>query len=609
MNVSENKFFRVALTGSVQKDELAEEVLFLVEYDEKRKGVANINCYSKESFVKAGKESKWRDFVNHVFQKWIEESDDLSLFEISPDNIVEWDYLNFPAFPFDAVIPKFNIILKMNEKMVLKIKSSEITALLLKEIDAFETLSNETVEYQNELFEKEKELKNKLKDLTKEGVLDRKDIEKIKSRINEISEKNSLKRVSKLQDNETTISKMIDDAVETVKNNSKFKESWDMLKNLQEILKHAVLERETLEAFRMVVQDLFKELKNKQEKYFATLETSKKENYEKMVPLIEKCRETAKNSDSFKEAWAFLTKVQSEFKGLQLEKLEQEELWRKLSEAFIVLQEREKIYYKEKESLWIQNYENIKENVRETISAASEMELKKAWEFCKKVQSDFMGVKLKKEHHDELWTIIQKAFEKLKERQEQFKLDFDKIANTNFSRLDKLADITIREAQMNKNLTKVSEIIKGRREEIKGIEILGKEQRKSLYDKLSEAYEIIREKQDKVFGEKHKEWRKKQEEFLEKMEQKRERLKEISQKIEGNLVAAEQFIAELKVQIEEIEATPENKSKIDSLNQKIDEAASLITEKERSIKELAEKIVSVDEVIKDVSDKLAAPKR
>ena len=82
----------------------------------------------------------------------------------------------------------------------------------------------------------------------------------------------------------------------------------------------------------------------------------------------------------------------------------------------------------------LQNYNSLKVKVNNAVNQADQSsDLKLAREKLKEVQSEFKGLKLLREHREELYQKVQQSFERLNMRQEKDRELYEKEAYTNYS--------------------------------------------------------------------------------------------------------------------------------------------------------------------------------
>ena len=144
------------------------------------------------------------------------------------------------------------------------------------------------------------------------------------------------------------------------------------------------------------------------------------QNYLTLKEILETGLAGAAATADLREAKGFLIEVQNHFRGLKLRREDREELYNRLQEAFAVVNKKiedERIDFEL--TAW-SNYSELKEEVtRVSLLSGAPENAKEAWESLVGVQNRIKASKLLREHRDELYGLIQEAFNGIKSRREK----------------------------------------------------------------------------------------------------------------------------------------------------------------------------------------------
>ncbi len=512
------------VSGGAFIDENKEKVNALFAFDfraaQGKEDPSKVDIYFfKES--DSADEEEWNQLLDAMHKHWGkgDSLDFKNLFKGEFSHIV-WDIFS-EEFPVEAEIRDMKRVETMKNDLIDQRESKEKAESFLSRVEKLKA------DFETD-FSLIRDVMNSLKTLQKElgaaGLIP-KHKRSLRKIIDELYAGIEEKRSVEQEKNLKILSPMVDEAIRLSKECENFKEAWEYLVKLQDEFKGKMLEKDAHDALWLMVQESFQRLKGRQKEYFESLSVEKDKNYNEIKPLVIEAREIANNEERFKTAWMKLKDIQNKFNSIRLDKNHRDELRTVLQESFEKLKEREKAYFEEKEGEWTKNYEELKEKLFGAVEKVRTEELlKNAWDELKGVQTLFKGARMKREHQEELWSVLQNAFEELKVRQDEERVNYDRKARDNFKILQEKTEKALHEAYFNKNFNETFNDLRNLQKEIFTTRPVKRERREQLIEKINRAFEVLKKRQDSYFKEKKQVWREKQENFLSKITFKKEQL-------------------------------------------------------------------------------------
>ena len=309
------------------------------------------------------------------------------------------------------------------------------------------------------------------------------------------------------------------------------------------------------------------------------LDEEKLRNYNELKSQLENALDKVSQTNDLREAKGYLIEIQNSFKGLKLQGEDREELYHRLQKAFEKVNNQIEEERRNFENEAFVNYVNLKAKVDDAVLLADKPEnFKETWDFLVEVQSLFKGTRLLREHREELYVLLQGAFDNLKTLREIEKSDFEKEAITNYERLKALVEKGFNQARETNQYKETREFLKKIQSEFKGTR-LAREQREELYSRLHTAFDILGKRLDEFFREKKKNWEV-------KMQYK---LSEYSMDIfdlEESLRKDRSFLQELEDQLDIAESGGKGSIAITGLKARISSTITNIERKEKQIRDL-----------------------
>jgi len=217
-------------------------------------------------------------------------------------------------------------------------------------------------------------------------------------------------------------------------------EAKNNLRDLQAELRELKLTREQRDEIYNKIQAAFDILKNRQDELQVSLEMEMQQNFEYIKPKVDNIISKVFNGSDFAGLRDELRVVQNEIKNMQISRDNRNDLWAEIQKAFDELNARQDFERTNFEKDSLKNYEMLKAKVAEAAKQVQiTTEYKQTRNFLISVQHEFKGIKLHKEHREELWTKLQTAFNVLNQRIDEYyrfkRGDWEVRMQTKFSEL------------------------------------------------------------------------------------------------------------------------------------------------------------------------------
>jgi len=197
--------------------------------------------------------------------------------------------------------------------------------------------------------------------------------------------------------------------------------TWSHLLELQQEIRDIDMTREAREQLLGRLQDAFDAIKQKKEEDHQVRQEELFGNAMKIEELVEEGEIIARQESDFKVAFERLKFIQQSFRELQVDPADREGLYNRLQQAFDVLKKRQEQYFNERDSESITNYNRLKPLIKKGLERAqTSMEFKKTREMLKRLQGEFKGIKMKPDSRQELYAMLQKAFDTLNHRHDEY---------------------------------------------------------------------------------------------------------------------------------------------------------------------------------------------
>lgn len=217
------------------------------------------------------------------------------------------------------------------------------------------------------------------------------------------------------------IIKKVTDVCRNIEFAEDYYESKDALIEVQNELRQSKISREVKDELFAKIQDAFALLNLKREEEIRKTALESAAFYDELMQKINGIAAEIKNSNDFKTLKDKLKSLQLEMRDINLSKEHRKDLSEQIQlcfEEIFDLQDKERGYF-HKESK--ENYKSLKDLIDKAYKQAETThEYKDTREFLKKIQGEFKGIKLKSDEREELYSKLQKAFEILNTRVDEY---------------------------------------------------------------------------------------------------------------------------------------------------------------------------------------------
>lgn len=245
-----------------------------------------------------------------------------------------------------------------------------------------------------------------------------------------------------------------------------------------------------------IIQSKFEALKETSDKLRNEEHKKLEENLKIIEPKIHSVLKEAENPQNFGDIRKKLIEMQIELKDYEIHRDKKDDFFSLMQKAFESLNEKQDLEREKYEMEISENYLNVKPKVADAIRYAVQTDnYNKARERLIECQNELKKLKLKKDHLDELFGLIRKAFENVNQKQD---LEREKIKGEtveNYNEIKPIVDEAIKFATETEDYETARKRLIDVQKEIKS-KILTRYQRDELYGSIREVFSVLNEKQD-----------------------------------------------------------------------------------------------------------------
>lgn len=307
-------------------------------------------------------------------------------------------------------------------------------------------------------------------------------------------------------------------------------------------------------------------------------------NHRSLSSKVRSCESIARSSTDWKETREKLKSVSLEIKEAKLKKEQRNELREKLNGAFDELSRRQQKEREQYENECNRNYSNLHSKVAHCISiSGSSKNFKETREELKDVQSQFKGKKLKKEQREELFKLMQKAFNTLSVRQDEDRKKYERECESNYIRMDSKVRDAVSLAVYSNDFKDARERIKSVKQDIFDTRPMKKEKKSQLIDRIKGALDRLNSRANAEYEKRKMEKERKRREWEDRM---RERIS----KLEDSISRDRESLRYQKDKLYNVRPGRREHEIKDAIYNKIDSIESRNRSKESSLSELKSKL-------------------
>ena len=370
-----------------------------------------------------------------------------------------------------------------------------------------------------------------------------------------------------------------------------FKEAREKLIEVQNEIKKFKISREHRDELEKMINNAFTNLNEKQHEYRENFEMECIENFHKFKVLVNEAIQKANVAETFVAARNILIEVQNEIKGQTLKREQKDGFFKNIREVFDSLQEKfpESRRVTEEESA--ENYSAIKPQIDEAIEfAKNNTTLEQAQEAREKLiaaQNAIKEHRLQKSQKDELFVMIREVFDKINEKTNAEREQFEIESASNYEKLLSRIGLVVVDIENAIDFMKSADDLTAIKTELQLCK-LRKEQRNKLFEKTRIASNLLFNKR-KTYNER------KVEEKLSKLETTCTNLQQKIDRLTELLVKDKEILAN---QNAKLEAAKENERAkiltiIDTINARIQERASSVNSTNTRIEDIKKEIEKI----------------
>lgn len=351
------------------------------------------------------------------------------------------------------------------------------------------------------------------------------------------------------------------------------KETWDFLINIQNEFRGIRLHREQREELYGKLQAAFDKIKFRKQEAQGEFERKATERFPEMKTKVESVVSSATENPVLRAAKEQLIAVQLELREAQLTREQRDQLYNRLQEGFVLLKIRQEEAETAFETHADSTYDALLPRIREAVQRAETVtEFKPVRETLKAIQTEMKESPLRREQREELYRLIQQAFDLLALRQDEANSDFEHEAKKNYDRLRPLIEQGLKQAEETHQYKETREFLKKIQSEFKGIR-LKHEQREELYSRLQTAFDVLGKRLDEYFRQKKKNW-------MVRMEYNLASLETELYALEEQIRTEQEVLTELEDQLEIRRTGSQEPAALRPLTVRIESARREIHEKE-----------------------------
>lgn len=386
-------------------------------------------------------------------------------------------------------------------------------------------------------------------------------------------------------ENYNNIKIKVEEAVKAIEEIADVKDAREKLIAVQGEMNSLTLKRENKDELVQKFNFAFQSLNKRQAEEWEKYEMECSENYLNLKAKVDSAIAFSTTHPIFKECRERLIEAQKEFKGLRLKKDNREELYSRIQEAFTALNVRQDSEREGFDQEADDNYEKVKPVVTDAVAFANNVtNFKQGREALMDAQAAIKGMKLRKDHRDELYATIRESFDALNSRQSEEREVFDKETAENYTKLDEQLVKCADELNNDPEFNKIRDILIAVQGDVKLLN-LKREQRNQLFTRIREQFAIL--------DTKRKEYREN------KASEKANKLTNIYSNLQNKLGRVEESISwdikSLNFQKEKLQNinADEDPKIIEDINSKIAIFEERIKEKETSIEDIKKRIEDI----------------
>lgn len=236
------------------------------------------------------------------------------------------------------------------------------------------------------------------------------------------------------------------------------------------------------------IQNAFETITGKQKEEREELNKIFDENLEKVEPEIKKQMQEAVTQEMFKDGRKQLIDIQKSVKDNKLRASDRDKLFALIQDGFDVINAKEQKAREEYEMECSENYLTIKPKVQAVVDESSNAEnFNDSRKKLIELQKELKDLKLTKANRNELFTMIREVFNKINDKQDEERKEFNVEADKNYEVLKPVVDEAIKFAIDPTNFAKARQKLIDTQKNLKDVK-LTRDQRDELFGMIRKIF-------------------------------------------------------------------------------------------------------------------------
>lgn len=244
------------------------------------------------------------------------------------------------------------------------------------------------------------------------------------------------------------------------------------------------------------IQEKFDILQKKSDDIKSKISEEYEKNLQEIEPKVKTVIAEVDEADNFSDMRKKLIDLQSEIKECRINSEKKDDFFSMVQDAFESLTEKQEAEREKYEMEISENYLSIKPKVADAIRFAIQTEnFNEARQRLIESQNELKQVKLKKDHLDELFGLIRKAFETVNNKQDQEREKFREESEKEYLAIEPTIQENIEFAKTSDDYEKARALLIDSQKLIKS-KNLTRKHRDDLYGRIREVFNELNQKSD-----------------------------------------------------------------------------------------------------------------
>ena len=244
------------------------------------------------------------------------------------------------------------------------------------------------------------------------------------------------------------------------------------------------------------IQEKFDILQKKSDDIKNKISEEYEKNLQEIEPKVKTVIAEVDEADNFSDMRKKLIDLQSEIKECRINSEKKDDFFSMVQDAFESLTEKQEAEREKYEMEISENYLSIKPKVADAIRFAIQTEnFNEARQRLIESQNELKQVKLKKDHLDELFGLIRKAFETVNNKQDQEREKFREESEKEYLAIEPTIQENIEFAKTSNDYEKARALLIDSQKLIKS-KNLTRKHRDDLYGRIREVFNELNQKSD-----------------------------------------------------------------------------------------------------------------